>query len=64
MLGTSVIIFSTTENEREAALVALLSSGGDPIQYMYYDTVDGAAAVTLDAEYNQELARCCVPAIV
>lgn len=58
---------------REAALIALLR---DPtsavftdtrpvvVQYMYYDTREGVAAVTSDPEYNQYFAGCCLPAIV
>jgi len=58
---------------REAELVALLKdpassvfSCNQPlvIQYMYYDVSEWVPTVTLDPDYNENLAMCCVKTIL
>ena len=34
------------------------------IQYMFYDTVDGRPDVLNDAQYNPQMAECCMDPII
>lgn len=56
---------------REQKLIEFLNAANEEckasalnIMYMYYDTVDGVAAVTMDPEYHDAMRECCLPCIV